>query len=104
MRSYTTQTEANLALSSGAAQVSMADSQVAAYQVKQSAGEFKIVGITYGVAPYGLAVPKSDGTLDKAMLAALKDLIKSGQYLKILTKWGIQAGADTHPVLNGAIS
>ena len=101
---YPTQTEANLALSSGRVQISMADSQVAAYQVAKSHGEFKIVGITYGVAPYGIAVPKSDGTLDKALLVALKDLQANGTYLKILTHWGIQAGADNHPVLNGAIS
>ena len=101
---YPTQAEANLALSSGRAQVSMADSPVAAYQVKQSNGEFKLVGQSYGVAPYGIAVPKSDGTLDKAILAALKDLIASGKYSSILAKWGVSPGADTHPVLNGATS
>jgi len=102
--SFSTQSEANLALSSGRAQVSMADSPVAAYQVKQSSGAFKLVGQAYGVAPYGIAVPKQDGTLDKAILAALKDLIKNGQYATILKKWGVQSGADTHPVINGATS
>jgi polar amino acid transport system substrate-binding protein len=101
---YSTQSSANLALSSGRAQVSMADSPVAAYQVKQSHGAFKLVGQSYGVAPYGIAVPKSDGTLDKAILAALKDLIKDGKYQSILKKWGIQSGADAHPALNGALS
>ncbi len=101
---YPTQAEANLALSSGRAQVSMADSPVAAYQVKQSNGEFKLVGQSYGVAPYGIAVPKADGTLDAAILAALKDLIADGKYAQILTKWGVSPGADTHPVLNGATS
>jgi polar amino acid transport system substrate-binding protein len=102
--SFSTQSEANLALSSGRAQVSMADSPVAAYQVKQSSGAFKLVGQSYGFAPYGIAVPKQDGTLDKAILAALKDLIKNGQYATILKKWGVQSGADTHPVINGATS
>jgi len=101
---FQTQSNANLALSSGHAQVSMADSPVAAYQVKQSQGAFKLVGQSYGVAPYGIAVPKADGTLDTAILAALKDLIKSGKYSSILAKWGIQSGADTTPALNGAIS
>jgi polar amino acid transport system substrate-binding protein len=101
---FSTQAEANLALSSGRAQVSMADSPVAAYQVKQSSGEFKLVGQSYGVAPYGIAVPKADGTLDKAMLAALKDLVSDGKYAAILKKWGVQSGADAHPVLNGATS
>ena len=99
---YPTQTDANLALSSGRAQVSMADSPVAAYQVKQSGGKFKLVGQSYGVAPYGIAVPKQDGTLDKAILAALKDLVANGKYASILKTWGVQSGADTHPVINGA--
>jgi polar amino acid transport system substrate-binding protein len=101
---YSTQSSANLALSSGRAQVSMADSPIAAYQVKQSHGAFKLVGQSYGVAPYGIAVPKADGTLDKAILAAVKDLIKNGKYQAILKKWGVQPGADTHPALNGALS
>ncbi len=101
---FPTQSAANLALSSGRAQVSMADSPVAAYQVKQSHGAFALVGQSYGVAPYGIAVPKAYGTFDKAILAALKDLIKSGKYKSILAKWGIQAGADVKPALNGAIS
>ena len=101
---FNTQSEANLALSSGHAQVSMADSPVAAYQVKKSGGQFKLVGQSYGVAPYGIAVPKQDGTLDQAILAALKDLVKNGTYASILKKWGIQSGADMHPVINGATS
>jgi polar amino acid transport system substrate-binding protein len=101
---YPTQSEANLALSSGRAQVGMADSPVAAYQVKESKGEFKLVGQSYGVSPYGIAVPKSDGTLDKAILVALEDLEANGKYIAILKKWGIQSGADTHPALNGATS
>ncbi|MGD0197700.1 MAG: ABC transporter substrate-binding protein [Solirubrobacteraceae bacterium] len=101
---FPTQAEANLALSSGRAQVGMADSPVAAYQVKQSNGTFKLVGQSYGVAPYGIAVPKQDGTLDKAILVALQDLDANGQYLAILKKWGIQSGADTHPVIDGATS
>ena len=89
---FPTQTAANLALSSGRAQLSMADSPVAAYQVKQSNGQFKITGSTYGTAPYGLAVPKGSG-LGPAVLAALKVLMSNGTYNQILTKWGIQNGA-----------
>jgi polar amino acid transport system substrate-binding protein len=101
---FENQSEANLALSSGRAQVSMADSPIAAYQVKQAHGAFKLVGQSYGVAPYGIAVPKADGTLDKAILAALKDLQKNGTYKSILNKWGTSSGADNSPALNGATS
>jgi polar amino acid transport system substrate-binding protein len=99
---YPKQTDANLALASGRAQVGMADSPIAAYQVKQSKGTFKVVGQSYGVAPYGIAVRKHNGTFDTAILAAVKDLIKSGKYASILKTWGVEAGADTRPVINGA--
>lgn len=102
--SFNTQSQANLALSAGRADVAMADSPVAAYQVKTSHGAFKLVGTPYGTAPYGIAIPKTATTMDKAVLAAVKDLISNGTYTKIMTHWGIQAGSITDPVINGAIS
>ena len=36
--------------------------------------------------------------------AALKVLIANGTYMKILQRWGVQAGAITNPKINGAIS
>jgi polar amino acid transport system substrate-binding protein len=102
---YPTQSAANLALSSGRVQISMADSPVAAYQVKKSNGTFKLVGTQYGTAPYGLAIPKKSG-LAPALLAALKVLMGNGTYTSILTKWGIQGGAiqPSAAKINGAIS
>jgi len=97
------QNGANLALSSGRAQIVMADSPVAAYAVKQAHGQFKIVGTTYGTAPYGLAIPKT-GAFDTAVLAALKVLIKNGTYSSILSHWGLQSGALSTPTINGATS
>ena len=104
------QNGANLALSSGRAEVGMADSPVAAYQVKLSNGKFKLSGQPYGVAPYGIAVPRPSGSapgtgpMSKPILDALKELISDGVYVKILTKWGVQAGAITSPAINGAVS
>jgi polar amino acid transport system substrate-binding protein len=71
--------------------------------VKKTNGQFKLTGQTYGTAPYGIAVPKGSG-MAKPLLAALKVLIKGGQYQAILKKWGIQAGAITNPTINGATS
>jgi polar amino acid transport system substrate-binding protein len=101
---FPTQSQANLALSNGRDDVAMADSPVAAYQVKQSSGAFKLTGQSYGEAPYGIAVPKQDGTFDEAIQKALQGLIADGTYTKILTKWGVQAGAITAPKINAAIS
>jgi polar amino acid transport system substrate-binding protein len=102
---FPTQSAANLALASGRAQISMADSPVAAYQVKKSNGTFKLVGQPYGTAPYGLAIPKKSG-LAPAVLAALKALIANGTYTSILTKWGVQTGAIAASAvkINGATS
>ena len=100
---FTTQTEANLAISSGRAQVGMADSPVAAYIVKQSKGQFKLSGKVYGTAPYGIAIPKGNG-MTKPILNAVKALMANGTYKSILTKWGIQAGAISNPKIDGAIS
>ena len=87
------QNGANLALTSGRAQVGMADSPVAAYQVKQSNGQFKLVGQPYGTAPYGIAIPKGNG-MAQPILDALKELMANGTYNAILTKWGIASGRD----------
>jgi polar amino acid transport system substrate-binding protein len=97
------QNGANLAIQSGRAQIGMADSPVAAYQVKKSGGQFKLVGTPYGEAPYGIAIPKNSG-LAQPVLDAVKQLITDGQYKQILTKWGIQDGAISDPVINGATS
>src|SRR5262249_22773093 len=97
------QTGVNQALHNGRADVAMADSPVAAYQVKQSSGAFKLSGQPYGTAPYGLARPKANG-MAKPVLAALKTLMSDGQYKAILTKWGVQAGAIDNPTINGATS
>jgi polar amino acid transport system substrate-binding protein len=96
------QNGANLAITSGRAQIGMADSPVAEYQVKQSGGQFKTLGESYGTAPYGIAVPKDLG-LTQPLLAAVKQVMADGQYKQILDKWGIGAGAITDPQINGAI-
>lgn len=96
------QPAANLALSSERADVSMADSPVAAYQVKQSSGRFKLVGRPYATAPYGIAVPK-DSDLAKPLLRAVKETIRDGAYAQVLRKWGVQVGAIDDPAINGAI-
>jgi polar amino acid transport system substrate-binding protein len=97
------QNGANLALSSGRADVGMADSPVAAYQVKKSNGQFKLSGQPYGTAPYGIAIPKGDG-MAKPIQAAMKQLMADGKYMTILKKWGVQAGAISNPLINGATS
>jgi len=96
------QNGANLAINSGRADIGMADSPVADYQVSKSNGQFKVVGKPYGTAPYGIAIPKGNG-MAKPVLSGLKALIADGRYAAILKKWGVQDGALTSPQINGAI-
>jgi polar amino acid transport system substrate-binding protein len=100
---YPDQNGANLALSSGRADVVMADTPPSVYAVKKSNGQFKLSGKPYGPFPYGIAIPKKSG-LVKPVEDALKVLIKGGQYQAILKKWGLQTGAIPQPKLNAAIS
>jgi polar amino acid transport system substrate-binding protein len=101
--SFPGQNAVNLAVSSGRAELGMADSPVVAYQIKVNNGLFKLIGKSYAFAPYGLAIPKTTG-MTQPIFAALKELIANGTYLKILEKWGIQSGAITEAKINGAIS
>jgi polar amino acid transport system substrate-binding protein len=101
--SFPDQNGANLALSSGRAELGMADSPIAEYQVTQSKGQFKLIGKEYEAAPYGLAIPKKAG-LTQAVQSALKAIIADGTYAKVLAKWGLQAGSLTTAKTNGAAS
>ena len=102
---YPGQNGANLAVSDGHAQVGFADTPVAAYQVKQAHGKFKLVGAAYAPAPYGLAIAKSTG-LAPAVKAALLYLMKNGTYAAIFKKWGVQSIAvpSSFVKINGATS
>jgi polar amino acid transport system substrate-binding protein len=102
---YTTQNEANLAVSSGRADAGFADSQVAAWIVKQSNGQFALSGQAFALAPYGIAVPTSSG-MTPAVLAAMKAIVANGTYSQILAKWGVTNGAIpvSGVVVNGATS
>ncbi len=95
------QNGANLAIASGRAQVGMADSPVAAWIVRQSHGAFKLTGKAYDAAAYGVAVPKNSG-LAQPVLQALKQVIASGEYAKILHKWGIAQGGIEQPAIESA--
>jgi polar amino acid transport system substrate-binding protein len=97
------QNGANLSLSSGRADLGMADSPVVDYQVKKSNGQFKLTGKEYGPFPYGIAIPKGNG-MAKPVQDGVKELISNGAYKAILKKWGIESGAISTPKINAPIS
>lgn len=93
VHSFTKQTEADADLLGGRADISFADSPVAAYQVKLN-NQLQVSGQPCSVAPYGVAIAKNDG-LVKPLQDAIKYLIDNGYYAKILQQWNVQAGAIT---------
>jgi polar amino acid transport system substrate-binding protein len=96
------QNAVNLALSSGRADVAMADSPVVRYLVNTSDGGFKTAGDPYGLAPYGIAIPKGTG-MPQPVLAAVKALQADGTYDKILNYWGLSSGHLPNPGINQGI-
>lgn len=101
--SFGSENDANLAVSSGRVNVGFADSFTTSYMIEHSNGQFTETGKVFDLAPYGIALPKGNG-MAPAVLAAMKELMKNGTYMKILTKWRVQSGAITNPVINGATS
>jgi polar amino acid transport system substrate-binding protein len=102
VQAYPDQNGANLAISSGRAELGMADSPVAAYIVEQSNGQFKL-GDAYGVAPYGIAMKKGS-PLAQPLLDAVKALYSDGTMQKIFDYWQLPGAAISSPQINGAIS
>ena len=100
--SFDSQTDANVAVSSGRAEVGFGDSQLVAWIATESDGEFRVEGTPFDTAPYGFAVAKNG--LAPALLEALKGIIADGTYMAILEKWGMADGAIGEPVINGALS
>ena len=93
--SYERQDQATAAVVSGKADAMLADSPVTAYAVKQAGGKLEALDDVYEAAPYGYVLPKADTEFAQAIADALKELNTDGSYSKVLTKWGLQAGAVT---------
>jgi polar amino acid transport system substrate-binding protein len=99
---YTLQSDVTSAVVSGKDDAELADSPVIAYAVKQTNGKLQQVGQVYDSAPYGMVVPKGQGTYAKAIQGAVQKLMDSGAYQSILTKWGVQQGAIKTAEINPA--
>jgi len=89
-----------IALESSNTAVGMADSHVASYIVKRSGGQLELTG-SYGVAFYGIALPKRS-RMAQPVIEALRTLIADGTYREILKTWGVESGAVAKPQINGA--
>ncbi|MFE6056791.1 ABC transporter substrate-binding protein [Kitasatospora sp. NPDC056446] len=92
-------------VASGTAAAGLNDFPVAAYAAKSpdGGGRFEVTGGQSTSNPYGIAVRKGDTELRDVLTKAVDQLIRSGEYDKILAKWNVSAGAAQNAVVNGGI-
>jgi polar amino acid transport system substrate-binding protein len=100
---YTGQDQATAAIVSGKDDAGLADSPVMAYAVKQTKGQLELLGDVYDSAPYGYVVKKDQTQFAQALADAVKALIADGSYQKVLSNWGVEAGAITDPAVNPSV-
>ncbi len=98
---FSGQTAATQAVSKGAADVTITDTPIATWAVRNSKGKLTLSGKPFGVAPYGIAIAKGSG-LTGPLNKAMNELIANGVYDNILLKWGLNAGAIEKSVINSA--
>ncbi|GHH61889.1 hypothetical protein GCM10018781_09220 [Kitasatospora indigofera] len=92
-------------VAAGTAVAGFNDFPVAAYAAKTTDGgnRFEVTGSQSQSSPYGIAVNKSDTALRDAVAKGLDQLIRSGEYDKILAKWNVSAGAAQAAAINGGL-
>jgi polar amino acid transport system substrate-binding protein len=100
---YEAQSDATAAVVSGKDDAGLADLPVMVYAVQQTNGQLELLGDAYGNSPYGYVVPKDQTDFAQAIADAVKALIDDGSYGKVLTNWGVQAGAITDPTVNPSV-
>lgn len=93
--------DATLALQAGRIQVLAGGGLTGSYASAQSGGTVEVSGPLFGEAPVGIELPK-DGSLTPAFQKAMQNLIDSGAYQKILTKYGAELGAIKIAEINKA--
>ncbi|WP_174557106.1 ABC transporter substrate-binding protein [Nocardia jejuensis] len=98
---YDEQSAAATALVQGQVDAMSADSPVTAYAIKQNVDTIEAAGQIFDSAPYGWPVKKGSA-LGPVLQEAVQHLMDNGQYKKIAENWGVQEGAITKSVINGA--
>ncbi|GAB2815790.1 ABC transporter substrate-binding protein [Alpinimonas psychrophila] len=98
---FDTQDAATNAVALGQVDALSADSPVTMAAIANTNGKLQAAGVSFDVAPYGIAVSKTGG-LGKAIQAALQSMIDDGSYMAILDNWGVGDGAIKTITINAA--
>lgn len=97
LRQFTTENSAELAVSSGRAQLVAAGSAKLQYLAKQT-GTFAVSDLAVNELYNGIGVRKDD-RLGQALKAALQSMIDDGSYGEIMARWGL----DKQGILRKAV-
>ncbi|MFF2657962.1 ABC transporter substrate-binding protein [Kitasatospora sp. NPDC058032] len=103
---FDTDPKALAEVAAGTAHAGLNDFPVAAYAAKTTDGGNRLEVVTGSQSrsnPYGIALRKEDTELRDVLAKAVDQLIRSGEYDKILAKWDVAAGAAQNAVVNGGI-
>lgn len=98
---FDTQDAATNAVALGQVDALSADSPVTMAAIANTDGKLQAAGVSFDVAPYGIAVSKTGG-LAKAIQAALQSMVDDGSYMAILSNWGVTDGAIKTITINAA--
>lgn len=86
---FPTQSDANLALTSGRVDALISTGTTLGYQGKQAGDKFEVVpGAPYNPKPVGIAVKKGS-PVTAALMAAMKDLMNTPEYQQTFAQWDI---------------
>ncbi|MFE7188674.1 ABC transporter substrate-binding protein [Kitasatospora sp. NPDC057541] len=103
---FDTDPKALAEVAAGTAHAGLNDFPVAAYAARTTDGGNRLEVVTGSQSrsnPYGIALRKEDAQLRDVLAKAVDQLIRSGEYDKILAKWDVAAGAAQNAVVNGGI-
>ncbi|RLP94665.1 ABC transporter substrate-binding protein [Micromonospora sp. BL4] len=88
-----------LQIDAGRAVATIVDYPVAK-MLAQESGKYEVLEAQYEAGPWGIAIDKKDSQLRDAVQRALQELIDSGDYTKILEKWGVTGSAIQAATVN----
>jgi len=97
---FPAQPEVMLALTNGRADAALTDLATGAYNIQQTGQKLEFVGAPYRAVVDGIAIPKNDTELAKALQAAVQAVMDGGEYDSMLEKWGLTAGSMTKATIN----
>jgi ABC-type amino acid transport substrate-binding protein len=84
-------------LQRGLADAVVGDYPVMAYEARESAGRFEVVGRPFNVETLGIGVTKGATALNAAVSDALRKIHEDKTYLNILMTWGVAASKVDPP-------